>query len=90
MPEGVGYAKIKGTSLNTYEEHAEYLWFVTENGQPVSGSNTPPEIPAKVLFKMELDRDAAVSYGYVMKYQDWVGNKKPLRFQMMIEMDVIY
>jgi|GEM_PF-6773541 len=90
LPKGVGYAKIKGTSLNIFEKHAEYLWFKIKNGQPSSGSNTPPEISAEVYFNMKLDRDAADSYGYVMKYQDWVGNKKPLRFEIMIEMDVVY
>lgn len=90
LPEGVGYAKIKGISLNTYEKHAEYLWFKVKNGQPSSGSNVPPEIPAEIHFNMELDSDSATPYGYIMKYQDWVKDKKPLRFQIIITMDAVY
>lgn len=90
LPEGVGYARIKGVSLNSYEKHAEYLWFRMTNGKSVSGGNIPPDIPARVNFEMDLDREAATSYGFVMKYQDWVGDKKPLRFNIFIEMDVIY
>ncbi|AGL00569.1 hypothetical protein [Desulfoscipio gibsoniae] len=90
LPEGVGYARIEGTSLNSYENHAEYLYFKMKDGQPVSGSNVPPKIPARVSFKMDLDRDAADSYGLLMRYQDWVADKKPLLFKIVIEMDVVY
>ncbi|MBE0465895.1 MAG: hypothetical protein IBX71_01545 [Candidatus Desulforudis sp.] len=90
LPEGVGYAQIEGTGLNSYENHAEYLQFKTKDDQRWSGYNVPPEIPARVSFEMDLDRDAADSYGLVMQYQDWVGDKKPLHFKMMIEMNVVY
>ncbi len=90
LPEGMGYARIKGTSLNSYEQHAEYLYFRIKDGQPVSGSNVPPEIPAKVSFEMDLKEDAAESYGFLMRYQDWVTDKQPLLFKIVIEMDVVY
>lgn len=90
LPEGVGLARLEGTSLNSYENHAEYLNLKMQDGQPVSGSNVPPQIPARVSFKMELDRDAAYSYGLLMQYQDWVGDKKPLLFKIVIDMDVVY
>lgn len=62
-----------------------------KDGMLSSDCNTSPEIPAKVYFNMELvDSGEDISYGYIMKYEDWVENKKPLGFQIIITMDVVY
>ncbi|WP_347487782.1 hypothetical protein ABDB91_11125 [Desulfoscipio sp. XC116] len=90
LPEGVGYARVAGSSLNSYEKHAEYLYFKMQDGQPVSGSNVTPKSPAKVSFEMDIDRDDAGSHGLLMRYQEWVADKKPMLFKIVIEMDVVY